>query len=140
MKKTFIITLIGVFMAVLSTGYSLASNGATYVLEGNTHGLKYATGGVGFGERARLQTMAKDYNLRLIFAENTGAYLANINVKIQDNKGKNLMDTTANGPWFFVKVPQGQYTVIVSHLGKKETKKVAVRNGGSRVITFHWKA
>jgi hypothetical protein len=108
MKKTFIITLIGVFMAVLSTGYSLASNSATYVLEGNTHGLQYA-------------------------------YLTNINVKIQDNKGKNLMDGAANGPWFFVKVPQGQYTVIASHFGKKETKKVAVRNG-SREITFHWKA
>jgi hypothetical protein len=140
MKKTLFIILAGVFVASLCSGYSLAYTGPRFYKEGTIHGVKYLTGGVGLDERAAMEKAAKgNYNLQFVFDEATGPYLANIQVKIQGTHGKTLVDMASSGPWFFAKLPAGQYKLTVTHAGKSETRNLDVGENFQRII-FSWKS
>jgi hypothetical protein len=139
MKRTLFIMLVGVFVVSLCSGYSLAYVGPNHIKKGNMNGVKYLTGGVGLDERAAIQKMAKDnYNLQFVFAEASGPYLADIMVDIQGKDGKQLVDMSAAGPWFFAKLPNGQYKITVIHDGKSEIRHLVVGKNFQRVI-FNWK-
>jgi hypothetical protein len=132
MKYGWIGTLIGVFLFTLSSGYAVATANAAYIREGTSHGIKYLSGGVGINERAAMDRMDKGYNLKVIFAEPSGPYLANVNVEILNASGKKLVETTDNGPWFFAKLPDGKYRVVATFNGKKEAREVEI---GKRLQT-----
>ena len=140
MKKTLFIILAGVFVVSLCSGYSLAYTGPTFFKEGSMHGVKYLTGGVGSDERAVMQKVARgNYNLQFVFAEATGPYLADIKVDIQGQNGKKLVDMSTNGPWFFAELPNGQYTITVTHDGKSEVQRLDIGKNFQKVI-FNWKS
>ena len=140
MKRTLFITLVGVFVVGLCSGYSLAYNAPTHFREGILHGVKYLTGGVGSDERAVMQKMAEGhYNLQFVFTEAAGPYLARIRVKIQDTHGKTFIDIPSNGPWFFAELPNGQYKITATHAGKSEVQNLNVGKNFRRVI-FNWKS
>jgi hypothetical protein len=126
MKNALVVALIGAFMFTLSSGYAVATANAAYIREGTSHGVKYMSGGVGINERAAMDRMDKNYDLKLIFAEPSGPYLANVNVEILNASGKKLVETTDNGPWFFAKLPDGKYRVVATFNGKKEAREVDI--------------
>lgn len=139
MKRILFIMLVGVFAVTLCSGYALAYTGPTFIREGNMHGVKYLTGGVGLNERAAMQKMAKgNYNLQFVFAEVSGPYLAKIQLEIQDKLGKMLIDTSTTGPWFFVNLPNGQYKITATHDEKSEVQHLDVSKNFQRVI-FNWR-
>ena len=140
MKKTLFIMLVGVFVVGLCSGYSMAYTGPTFYKAGSMHGVKYLTGGVGLDERAAMEKAAKgNYNLQLVFAEATGPYLADVKVDIQGKDGKKLVDMSTNGPWFFVELPNGQYSITVIHDGRPEVRHLVVGKNFQKVI-FNWKS
>ena len=107
--------------------------------QGKSNGVPYMTGGVGLNERAVMRGMADHYNVRLVFATLSGAYLANVEVLVQDGNGqKRLLQKESNGPWFFVDLPKGQYKITAIHAGKKETRGVALVKPFDTVV-FNWK-
>ena len=59
-------------------------------------------------ERAAIEGMAKNYNLKLVFALFSEEYLSNLMVGIKDARGKLLLHTESNGPWFLANIPAGQ--------------------------------
>ena len=126
MKKLLLLMLVVGMMVFLTSGYGMASSGPSYYAMGNTNGVKYLTGGVGLSERAHLEQMAKNYDLKLVFADPAGAYLANVQVDIKNSNGASLIQRDSNGPWFYAELPAGQYTIIATHDGKTETRKVVV--------------
>ncbi len=126
MRNALLVTLIGVFIFTLTSGYAVAIANAAYIREGTSHGVKYMTGGVGINERSAMDRMAKGYDLKLVFAEPSRPYLASVKVEIQDNRGEKLIETNSGGPWFFAKLPDGQYTVTATHAGKKEVRRLEV--------------
>ena len=126
MKKLLLLMLIVGMMVFLSSGYGMAYTGSSYYAMGNTNGVKYLTGGVGLSERTHMEQMAKKYDLKLVFADPAGAYLANVQVDIQNGNGASLIQRDSNGPWFYAELPAGQYTIIATHNGKTETRKVVV--------------
>jgi hypothetical protein len=127
MRSALRVTLIGVFMMTLSSGYAVANaNAALFCTRGTTHGIKYMDGGVGINERAAMDRMDKGYNLKLVFAEPSGPYLADVHVAIENASGKKLVQTSDNGPWFFVKLPDGKYRVVATFKGKKEVREVEI--------------
>ena len=140
MKRTFYFMLVGVFVVSLCSGYALAYTGPTFFKEGSIHGVKYLTGGVGSDERVAMQKIARgNYNLQFVFAEATGPYLADIKVDIQGQNGKKLVDMSTNGPWFFAELPNGQYTITVTHDGKSEVQRLDIGKNFQKVI-FNWKS
>jgi hypothetical protein len=126
MKRLLLLMLIVGMMVSFSPAYAMAYTGPSYYAMGNTNGVKYLTGGVGLSERAHMEQMAKNYDLKLVFADPAGAYLANVQVDIQNSNGTSLIQRAANGPWFFAELPAGHYTIIATHDGKTETRKVVV--------------
>lgn len=96
------------------------------------------SGGVGSAERDRLAEQARGYELKLVFTTQKGAYLADVPVQISDAKGSVVVDAVSQGPWMFVDLPGGSYTVKATYEGKTESRKVSVGKS-QKTVQFRWR-
>lgn len=92
-------------------------------------GIPYVSGGVGEDSRDALKETARDYNLKLIFSNKTGHYLAAINVLITRPNGDTVLDAVSKGPWFYTKLPPGTYTVVAKAENSSRQRKIKVGAG-----------
>ncbi len=100
--------------------------------------VSYVSGGVGTTSTDRLNSLAKDFNLKLVFSLKSGDYVSDVKVTIADAAGKQLVDTTSEGPWFLAKLPAGNYQIVATLAGKAEKRTIAVGAGKLRTIDFRW--
>lgn len=101
-------------------------------------GIMYMTGGVGTESRAIMDIAADNYNLKVVVASTTGAYLADAMVTIEDAAGRKVLETMTDGPWLLVKLPVGDYRVMAAIDDRRETRKVSV-SSRLKTVFFHWK-
>ena len=101
-------------------------------------GIPYVSGGIGLDEREAVRAMAKDYNLKIVFALKEGNYLADASVLIKDAQGKTVLGTVSDGPWFYAKLPAGQYAVTATMMEKANTGNVQIKPAGQSVLHFYW--
>jgi len=73
-----------------------------------------------------MEERGKTYNLKLVFAEKSGAYLANVKLVIADAQGKEIISITTNGPWFYAQLPSANYSIAATFNG--QTKKIGSLN------------
>jgi len=93
------------------------------------------SGGVGMTARDHMSQRAEDYELKLVFAATpSGDYLAEIPVTIKDRNGNTVVNAVSEGPWMFVDLPTGMYTVQAQYDGRTETRRVAVTSGSQRIV------
>jgi hypothetical protein len=98
-------------------------------------------GGVGLNARAMLSSEARpEHNVKLVFALNTGNYLADVGVKVKDAKGQMVIDGLSDGPWLYAKLPPGDYTATATYNGQSATKQFSAGSSGQRVAYFRWPA
>jgi hypothetical protein len=97
------------------------------------------SGGVGEGERARLAEQARGHNLKLVFTMSTGNYLAEVPFEVMRGK-TTVVKEESKGPWAFVKLPAGSYTVRATYEGRTQTKRVSVPKTGQKRLAFVWPA
>ena len=88
-------------------------------------------------ERAVMEAIQRDYNLKLEFAMDNGEYVSDVDVDISDLGGEAVVGETTNGPWFLAALPAGGYKVSVSYEGRTVTRSVKVGNGLLTHV-FHW--
>jgi hypothetical protein len=98
----------------------------------------YLTGGVGESSREEIAAAAKDYSLKLVFAESSGAFVADVQVVIKGGGGATVLEATSNGPLFFAKLPAGNYTVVATFQGVAKQSAVSVAATGQSVLDFRW--
>lgn len=98
------------------------------------------SGGVGEDSRQELAAKAKDYNLKLVFALASGEYIADVQVDIADSRGATVASERSDGPWMFVKLPPGGYTVKATVNDKTQTKKITAGKQGQKTVNFLWPA
>ena len=102
-------------------------------------GIRYASGGIGEGERAELDALSNQFNLRLLFAmQGSGDYLAGIQVRILDSRGGVVLSAESNGPWFFAELPPATYTVEAGAPDQTQRQTARVGAGQSR-LNFYWR-
>jgi hypothetical protein len=101
-------------------------------------GVSYVSGGVGSTSMDRLSSLAGDFNLKLVFALKSGNYVSNVRVSIADAAGKALLDTTSEGPWFFTKLPAGNYQIVATFAGTAEKRMIAVGAEKLKTVDFRW--
>ena len=131
-------TLISYSVAAIFLGAaSLASADNSAVVQ-NTGNVTYVSGGVGLESLDQLSSMSRDFNLKLVFALNSGAYLSGVQVAIVDRKGQTIVDATSDGPWFMAKLPVGNYQIIATVAGKAEKRQVTVGSSGLKTINLRW--
>ena len=127
--------------AMLLSGALLVSDvsaaDAEAVIQG-PGGLTYVSGGVGDESRERLQRMSGDFNLKLVFAMNSGAFLSDVRVTIADTAGHSLVETRSGGPWFLAHLPAGHYRVAASYSGEAITRDLSLDAGTQRTLDFRW--
>lgn len=124
-------------VGVLLFGSVLLGTAPTALSQG-TGNVPFVSGGAGEESRDELNRGAANYNLKLVHALKTGAYLADVKVKITDSNGKTLLDTITKGPWLFARLPAGSYTVVSTYEGKSTGQKITIAASGSRTLDFRW--
>ena len=106
----------------------------------NYRGIRYVSGGVGEGERAELNALSSRFNLRLLFAmQGSGSYVADVRVKVRDDRGEWALVAESKGPWFLAELPPGTYSVEAEALG--QSQRQTARIGGARQtrLNFYWR-
>ena len=99
----------------------------------------YISGGVGDDWQQSMDERRAEYNLHLLFAQQgTGAYFANVPVKISDASGRMVLNATSLGPFLYARLKPGTYTVTASHLGQPITRTAEVRASGGVDLNFYW--
>ena len=101
-------------------------------------GISYVSGGVGGASTDRLSALAKDFNLKLVFALKSGDYVSGVDVTIADAAGKTLLKAKSEGPWFLTRLPAGNFKIAATLDGKTETRTVAVGAEKLRTVDFRW--
>lgn len=100
--------------------------------------VSYVSGGVGKDSIDRLNSLAKDFNLKLVFAMKSGDYVSDVKVTIADAAGKTLLDTASEGPWFLTKLPTGNYQIVAIFAGKADKRTIAVGAEKLKTVDFRW--
>ena len=106
----------------------------------NYRGIRYVSGGVGEGERAELNALSSRFNLRLLFAmQDSGSYVADVQVSIRDQRGGLALVAESKGPWFFADLPPGTYTVEAEAEGQVQRQTVRIGGAAQSRLNFYWR-
>ena len=103
-------------------------------------GISYVSGGVGADSIARLDALAGDFNLKLVFALESGNYVSDVKVTIGDEAGRILINATARGPWFLAKLAAGNYQIVATFADRPVTRRISIGSAKSSTIDFRWPA
>jgi hypothetical protein len=117
---------------------SLPDETAGIVRDKNEQGISYMMGGVGIGEREMMESLARDYNVKLVFAEEIGVYLAFVDVTVQDRDGKQVFSGVTNGPWLYLNLPTGNYMVKAAFDNETKQINLHVASDGRVARLMHW--
>lgn len=100
--------------------------------------VSWVSGGVGRDSQAQMRGVARHYNLRMLFAEKpSGAFLADVHVKVENGRGRQVMSGVSQGPCLFAKLPHGRYRITAVVNGVKHSRLVDVRAAGTNT-SFYW--
>jgi hypothetical protein len=134
--------LAGLIMCSMSIGAAPGAARADVkgVVSGKTaNNVEYMSGGVGIDERQQMQMKAKDYDLKLSFADRRGEFISDVKVIIDDRHGKELVNLTTAGPWLFVELPTGNYELKATFAHHtEEIKDIHVSQGHLAARLLHW--
>src|SRR5919106_112484 len=85
----------------------------TKIMRGKTAtGFHYMTGGLAFDEQRAMERQSDPYNLKLIFAPRSSLFISPILLWIGDNQGRRVEKIMVRGPWFYIRLPSGGYTIV----------------------------
>jgi ABC-type glycerol-3-phosphate transport system substrate-binding protein len=127
-------------VVVLAAAPSLRAQMAGAAPAGGSAEVQVWSGGVGEGAREALEEQAQGANLKLEFATPDGHYLADVKVVIQSRGGQTVLETISEGPWAYVRLPAGRYTVTASTTVSRQAKAVGVSVGRRSTLLFHLRA
>jgi hypothetical protein len=118
---------------------------AAAMLRGTTDlGGLFVSGGVGTEEVATLSDEKKRYTLAILTAaKGSGAFLADVRIRISDEQSKLVLDTVMDGPWLLVDLPAGRYQIEASQNeasqnARAQKKAVAFSAGDHRQTVFYF--
>jgi hypothetical protein len=109
-----------------------ARAGAGVTLQGES----FLSGGTGSDERAMLEQKRGSYNLWIRTATKEGAYVSDAGVRITDDGGRLVLDAIMDGPWLYLNLKQGRYSVGVKCEGKAQRQQVSISPGSHHELMF----
>lgn len=104
----------------------------------DANGTAYVSGGVGDKELEQVNLASKDYNLKLILAEKSGAYAADVKLVIVDRKGKPVLDLPSAGPIVLTRLAPAKYRIRAIYEGQEAERVVSLIAGRQKTLTFLW--
>lgn len=100
------------------------------------NGVRVLSGGVGDEAQDEMQRLQDEFNLHITFADDTGAYLAEVPLVIENDAGETLVDTVSRGPLFYAELDAGEYTVSTTMNGVEHKRTVSIDAGRTQEIMF----
>ncbi|MEO5361100.1 MAG: hypothetical protein H7843_11745 [Nitrospirota bacterium] len=135
---TIIILLIMALIGLQTNGAIADDDSKATFQTGSVNGIEYIAGGVGDDDKEALESIAKSkYNVKLVFATQSGSYLADIPVEIIGKGSKKLLTVVSSGPLFYVKLPAGTYQIKATNEGMVKIQKVKVGTATQQIV-FTW--
>jgi hypothetical protein len=99
---------------------------------------RFVTGGVGTEERAQMEQLRPQFNLRILTArKRSGEFLADARVRVIRG-AETLFQAVMTGPLMLVQLPAGSYRVVVAVEGKEIERSVNIRPGERRELYLYW--
>ena len=101
----------------------------------------YVSGGVGLAEISAMTRAAARYPLELVFVRDAASreeYLAGVDVRIEDARGRVVLDTVTEGPFLLADLPAGRYKVSAAHDDNVKNRNIEVVSGKHRRVVFVW--
>ncbi|AOX99725.1 hypothetical protein [Jeongeupia sp. USM3] len=117
---------------------AIALAGPLPEVQHSAQGIAYISGGVGDEEASAIRAAAGDYNVRLLLTGKQGQYLANAHIQVLDAKGKPVVDATADGPYFYMKLKPGKYQLVATLDERPQQRMLQVAKQGSRSVHLTW--
>lgn len=101
-------------------------------------GGRYVTGGVGADEQEQMESLRKQFNLRILTARRkSGEFIADAKVTIMQ-RGRTVLDAVMTGPLMLVELPPGAYAVRVEVEGKPIDQTVVIEPRDGRELYLYW--
>ncbi len=120
---------------------ALALNASAWALDsGKTaQSWAYVSGGVGSDELHALHAQREQFSLWVVTAARpSGAYLADVLVKVIDAQHVVVFDQRLAGPWLFIELPPGRYEVQATHKSETQTKVTTIHPGDHHQVLFYF--
>ncbi|HEY0963030.1 MAG TPA: hypothetical protein VGE69_11810 [Pseudomonadales bacterium] len=93
------------------------------------------TGGIGIDERAA----APAEGTKLVFFIEAGNFLADVQVNVKDESGRDIVDAVSKGPWMILKLAPGRYSVQATVAGETQGGTIDV-TGNNQEFAYMFKA
>ncbi len=123
----------------LAQACALAAGGPA-AAQATASAVSHLCGGVSQDEAQAMKSQAREHALMLIFAERSGAYLADVDVQISDSRGGVALSTRCEGPIMLVDLPAGRWRVSATVNGQSRQQTVSTARGRTVRATFVWPA
>lgn len=126
---------------LMAAGLALTLAGPAAALRVGTTagGIGWQAGGVTFEERSTMQLTASSYSLWVVTAAvKSGAFLADAQITIRDEAGVAVFDHRVGGPWLYVDLPPGRYTVQARLGGTDQQRSTSIRQGDHHQMLFYF--
>ncbi len=99
----------------------------------------HASARIGDDDPLEIEALRRTHNLQLVFAEQgSGAYLADVRVRICGSGGQEVLATLSSGPFFFARLPAGRYRIEAEFNGRVVRRTTRVSQSGLRDLYFYW--
>lgn len=120
-----------IMTAAIAIAASLISTASMGMSSGNTvRGGAFVSGGIGESEILALDAQRDRFSLWVITAAKlSGAYLADVRIRITDAKKALVLEQKIEGPWLLVDLPLGRFEVEAS-LGDQSLKRATTIHAG----------
>jgi len=134
--------VIGLTNSVYACSNDCESNDCESEVTPETAGdITYINGGVGICEAQRMQSLANDYPLNVVFIQKLGEreeFLAGVKVQILDRYLHLLLDVVTEGPYLFMALPQGKYLIVAEYNGDAKQQWVSIKSKNDKKVVFWW--
>ena len=99
----------------------------------------HASARIGDDDPLEIEALRRTHNLQLVFAEKgSGAYLADVRVRIFGAGGQELLTALSSGPFFFARLAPGRYRIEAEFNGKVVSRTTNVSQSGLRDLYLYW--
>jgi len=102
-------------------------------------GWAFVDGGIGQTETDDMQAERTRYSLWVSTAGKTsGAFLADVEVIITDDKGERVFERKLEGPWLMIDLPLGRYEVQARNGQEVQRRVTTIHPADHHQIVFHF--
>jgi hypothetical protein len=102
--------------------------------------IMFVSGGDTAQSRAGMQRMSSDFDLLLtLVMANRDMHYGDTRIRVTDTTtGKQILDASADGPFFYIQIPPGDYMIDSELHGQHLVKSARIAPHQTKHLTFDW--